>query len=441
MPAIQSSITVEDGISVFTYAKGKEGWFVRKWNKHERRYRIKKIDGATTQQEALANFYKALVSFEQSPQRVNVKKEIDAGASIADLVQEFVKLEEQRVEAGLKDDQAQVRRTQSLARMLDYLKAKMITYPHQIDGVTWEDYPLWRKDVMKGTRKTELKDIGAFCRNFLLPRGYISNEIAMGKHFIPSITITDDELDANPAITPEDYATINRYLRGDYLKAKTYRGAYTRRMFYSFVHILKNSGCRPSELLAVRRKDIEITNPKRWSETLQEWVDDYKLKIHIRKSKTGKKRDVVCRSNAGEHLLEFLNYQRKHLDEYYPRVITDGESLVFGKPADHLEKTYAYRYIDTQWEEVRMMLNPQLSGNKFSDRPYTIYSLRSTFIEDCITDGLDVYLVARLCGNSVSIIQKAYDRHDVVKRAEEIQALPIGKQKPPEVITVDLSDV
>ena len=72
MPAIHTSVTVDEGISVFCYAKARDGWFVRKWSKPERRYRIKRIEGATTQEEALANFYKALVTFEQRPHEYNV---------------------------------------------------------------------------------------------------------------------------------------------------------------------------------------------------------------------------------------------------------------------------------------------------------------------------------------------------------------------------------
>ena len=70
------------------------GWFVRKWSKSERRYRTKRIEGATTQEEALANFYKALVTFEQKPQRNN-KKRSDA-ATLVELVEEFRIFEQQR---------------------------------------------------------------------------------------------------------------------------------------------------------------------------------------------------------------------------------------------------------------------------------------------------------------------------------------------------------
>ena len=437
MPAIHTSVRVDEGISVFCYAKGREGWFVRKWSKSERRYRTKRIDGATTQEEALANFYKALVTFEQKPQRNNKKR--SEAALLVELVEEFRIFEEQRVSAGLKNSNAAYRRIQSMKKLLEYFEAKEIVYPSQIDSMTFEDYPVFRKSAMKATRKTELKDIGAFCRLFLVPRGYLTNEIAMGRGFIPRIRINDDELDANPAITPNDYKLINTYLRSEFIAgATTFKGEYTRRMFYCFIHILKNSGCRPSELLAVRRKDVEITNPQRFSESKQKWEDDYKLKLHIRKSKTGKRRDVLCRSNAASNLLEFLKFQKKWMQFHNYTFTPKDDSLVFGKPDELFDKTLSYRHIDKYWEEVRMALHNKLEGNRFSERKYTIYSLRSTFIEDCITDNLDVYLVARLCGNSVDVIQKYYDRHDVLKRAEEVQKLPIGKTKPPKPETVDL---
>ena len=136
MPAIHTSVTVDEGISVFRYAKARDGWFVRKWSKPERRYRIKRIEGATTQEEALANFYKALLTFEQAPQRSNRKR--SDSATLVELVEEFRLFEEQRVSAGLKDYNASIRRVQSMKKMLEYFEAKEIVYPSQIDGMTFE---------------------------------------------------------------------------------------------------------------------------------------------------------------------------------------------------------------------------------------------------------------------------------------------------------------
>ena len=443
MPAINETIQVGEGLTVFNYKTTKKGWYLRQWNKEQRRYRIAKIPDTTSKEEALANFYKAAVSFSETKQRSNSKNTaIHQGVTLTELVDDFLRIEEQRSTAGLQAMKTFTRRSSSLKTMLDYFVIKEITYPNQIEGLTMEDYPLFRRSVRKNSRKCELKDIAVFLRNYLVQRGLLSNEMAMTKHFIPRITITDDELDANPAITPADYKVINRYMRDKWKEqAVQLNGWFSRNYLYSFVHLLKNSGMRPIEMLALRRKDITITNPMRWSESLEEWQDDYKLKIHIRKSKTGKKRDVLCRSNAGEHMMKWLEFQSSFMKKNYPRFVMNNEHLVFGKPEELLEKTYNHSYLDQLWRnQVFLPLRNDnlLEMNSFSERDYTLYSLRSTFIEDCITDGLDIYLVARLCGNSVDIIQKHYDRHDVLKRADEVQHVERGRKAKPAIEAINV---
>ena len=140
-------------------------------------------------------------------------------------------------------------------------------------------------------------------------------------------------------------------------------------------------------------------------------------------------------------MLQFLQYQANYLRDFYNFKITP-ETEVFAKPDERMEKHYAYRHFNDLWSsEVMTPLCGQLEMNRYSEKGYTIYSLRSTFIEDCITDGLDVYLVAKLCGNSVSIIQKHYDRHNVLNRASEVQAIEYGKEKRPEIETINLENL
>ena len=442
MPAINVVIPIEDGVSVFNYAKDKEGWFVRKWQKAERRYRIKKIRGADTQAEAMASFYKVLVEFNETTHKPHKKQSNPAKQrTIEEEVKTFIRDEAVRVEAGFKDAEAAKRRRQSLKQLLDYLKVKDITYPRQITEDTMEDYPIFRNERAANTIKTDLKDISVFIKHHLLRYKLISNEVGASPYLIPKIRITDEMLDANPSITHNDYNIINNHLRGKFQDVPTTKGIYTRRMFYTFIHILKNSGCRPSELLAIRLKDITITNPKRWSESKQEWEDDLKVSLFIRKSKTGKKREVLCRSNAGQHIYDFLKFQANYIRNFFSFPITP-DTEVFKKPEEAFNKGYSYRYLNDLWaSEVMTPLCGQLEMNRFSERTYTIYSLRSTFIENCVEAGLDVYLVAKLCGNSVAIIQKFYDRHDVLKRASEVQAINYGKEKRPEIETISLENL
>ena len=74
-------------------------------------------------------------------------------------------------------------------------------------------------------------------------------------------------------------------------------------------------------------------------------------------------------------------------------------------------------------------LSGQLKGHKFSDRPYTIYSMRSTFVEAGLLKGMDVFLLSRICGHSVDMLQRHYERIDLKERGEEITKIIYGSKK------------
>ena len=75
------------------------------------------------------------------------------------------------------------------------------------------------------------------------------------------------------------------------------------------------------------------------------------------------------------------------------------------------------------------MSSGKLKGHKFSERPYTLYSMRSTFIENHILRGTDAYLLARICGNSVATIMQTYERIDIRKRTKELTDIEFGKKR------------
>ena len=443
MPAIAEKHDCLGG-QVFRYSHTTEGWFFRVYEKEKRRYRIGKVEGANSLEDAQTSAYKVLLSFQSTEVIKKERKQKRTQRTLDLLVQDFHEWETGKVEAGMKDEHNANKRRCSMKRMLEYLKKKSIEDASQVNLTTFDDYPLFRQGRKKLTIRTEVKDIGVFFRSFLQPRGLVTNELVLDKNFLPKIVVSDDDLDANPAITPNDYKVINNFMRHDWMKdlgpkkkGQFGYSKYIRELFWCYVHLLKNSGCRPSEMLRLRRKDIEITKEPRWSDSQEKWVDEYKLKLHIRKSKTGKRRDVLCRSNAANRLMGWFSFQNEYLKEFKPTQ----ESFIFGKVEDLLDKTYSHSYLSARWREVMENCSLMLEGNRFSEQGYTLYSLRSTFIEDCITDGLDVYLVARLVGNSVDVIQKHYDRHDVLKRAGEIQALPIGVTKPPKPKVISLAEL
>ena len=427
--------------SVFRYEHTAKGWYYRSWNKATRRYKTKQIPNAFTLEEAIAGCLDIAITLGSTPDTpvrgyvATAPASKPSGIPISEHIKDYLDGSMKRVSIGLKDEAAHNRRVITLNKhLLGYLNSLDIVYAKQIEETTFDDYPLYRRGIAKNTLKTELKEIQAFIRHYLVRHKHITNELGLSQTLIPKVRLNEEDLDANPAFTKEGYGIVNKYLRSEWLpKATNKRSEYFRRMYWCFVHLLKCSGCRPSELLAIRLKDITLTNPKRWSETNQTYVDDIKLTLFIRKSKTGRTRDVLCRSNAGEHLLEFRRFQDNYFKTYGYKITAHPEMLLFGKPDELMDKGYTYRYLDDVWRN--QIINPiidKIPKNRYSDKPFTLYSLRATFISGCIEDGLDIYTTASLCGHTVKILERYYHRYDLLKKADEIQAIPYGKSKKPE---------
>jgi integrase len=439
MPSIAETHSVLNGRgTVFRYEHTAKGWYYRSWNKATRRYKTKQIPNATTLEEALAGCLDIAILLGSSPDtpvRSYTPPPIKSkGIAISQHIKDYLDGSMRKVGAGLKDEAAHIRRAITLNKhLLGYLNSLDISYANQIEETTFDDYPIYRRGIAKNTLKTELKEIQAFIRHYLVRHKHITNELGLSQTLIPKVRLNEEDLDANPAFSKEGYSIVNRYLRNEWLpKATNKRSEYFRRMYWCFVHLLKCSGCRPSELLAIRLKDITLTNPKRWSESNQAYEDNIKLTLFIRKSKTGRTRDVLCRSNAGEHLLEFRKFQDNYFKTYGYKITANPEMLLFGKPDELMDKCYAYRYLDDVWRH--QIINPiidKIPKNRYSDKPFTLYSLRSTFISGCIDDGLDIYTTASLCGHTVKILERYYHRYDLLKKADEIQAIPYGKTKKP----------
>ena len=55
--------------------------------------------------------------------------------------------------------------------------------------------------------------------------------------------------------------------------------------------------------------------------------------------------------------------------------------------------------------------------------------MRSTFIEDHLVKGTDVFLLARVCGHSVKTLMDTYERIDIRQRAKELTDIEYDKRK------------
>tara|TARA_R100001082_G_scaffold93016_1_gene59750 strand:+ start:83 stop:784 length:702 start_codon:yes stop_codon:yes gene_type:complete len=218
---------------------------------------------------------------------------------------------------------------------------------------------------------------------------------------------------------------------------------------------MKNTGARPNELLNLRWKDVEIEDVGRVSksklreeieELAQEGIDvvgEYNRKkgewvpsseelgrverlvahIYIRTTKTGDQREVP--TNLGNAFRRFKKFQDEYIAANDLPVSITPNTLIFGNPNNDYFP-YQYACFSNSWWKMMAELKPLLKGHKFSERPYTIYSMRSTFIENMLLSKMDIFLLSRICGHSVDMLTRHYERIDVKERAEEITKINYG---------------
>ena len=55
--------------------------------------------------------------------------------------------------------------------------------------------------------------------------------------------------------------------------------------------------------------------------------------------------------------------------------------------------------------------------------------MRSTFIENNLLAGMDLFLLARICAHSVQMLIKHYEWIDICMRAEEITHINFGNKR------------
>ena len=393
------------------------------------------------------------------------------GINVNRAIDEYLTQQSERVEALIIKEGTFKEICQTLSvHLKNYFKEESVVKTGDIKPDTFKRYVTFRKWTTKLTRNKEAVIIKAFVDNYLIPNRLVSNEVVTTKKLIPKVKIKASDLDANPAINKDDWGKINKWIRFSYLKAgKSHPRPsvyYWRYLFWHFTIMMKNTGARPNELLNLKWKDVEIEDVGRVSQSKLEEeihelegegidvVGEYNPKkgdwvptsgqlgrverlvayIYIKTSKTGDQREVP--SNLGRAFKRFYDFQKEYIAKHDLPVELTPDTLVFGNPHNGYFP-YQYACLTNSWWKMMKELKPLLRGHKFSDRPYTIYSMRSTFIENMLLSKMDIFLLSRICGHSVNMLTRHYERIDVKERAEEITKINYGARER-EKVTVDL---
>jgi integrase len=126
--------------------------------------------------------------------------------------------------------------------------------------------------------------------------------------------------------------------------------------------------------------------------------------------------------------MRWKKLQQEYMEARGLKQTVDRETIVFSNPNNEL-KSYGYSNFQRSWKDVLDAVGPKLKGHRFSPHPYTIYSMRSTFIEDHLLKGTPVYEVAEMAGHSVMETQKTYARLNLRNKGREITMPNMGKKE------------
>ena len=440
MPAYHQKEAVLDGrASVFSYERDPSSWYYKQLIPGTKKYRTRKIQGVRTLEGAKSKALEIAFQLGNEPiaetKTVNRSKKVKQ-VRVKDAVNSFLAKQSDLVETGEFEASTLKSKTITLrVHLLNYLSTKSITYTKDIRDDSLDGYPVWRKRNGCNSKLTLQKELGRikeFINNYLISNKLVTEEVVLEKKITPTIKVSKDELTANPSLTNKDWVVFNRRMREKEKRTRLSidpRHNYWSVCFWIFAMTLRHSGCRPCELMKLKFRDIQFENIGR--KTSRGIVEEMVVAhLFIHRSKSGAARTVPTNKNVARRLLFWIAYVNNWwFKQKLTRKIEPTDS-VFGRANNNME-AYHYSVFEREWRTTRNYLTNQgwLEGSPYSDDNYTLYSLRSTYIENQLLNGIDIHTVARVCGHSVAVLERYYERMDIKRRTRELTQIDFGSPR------------
>ena len=475
MPRIHSKTKVLSGrAEVITYERDPSTFYYRELVTGTKSYRTRKLTASTVEAAQLEaiDAYSALrvappvaTGRHPEPTGVTPPTTTTSAKGVKKVIQDYLKHLQGQVKAKqITDSTYDVAENVIYKLVLPFFDEHRIIKTSDIEIDTFQKYVAWRQQTATGrhnilkkgegvtalTLSKELQQIKKWVNHYLLPHKLIKAELATDKRFIVYPKVRAEDLLANPAINPTDWESIITYVRKEWRgeAAKYRQGYWSRTMFWHWILISKNTGARPEELLKLRWKDTEFEDIGKFSKTAQQEriqelqaegipIDEENLEelgqvskeiahVVLRSAKTGAPRISSC--NCVYVFERWLKFQKNWSKENGYNYEINPNSLVWECPYNP-GKTLTYSRYKQLWIEIRDAIGRKLKGHIFSDEKYTIYSMRSTFIEDSLLAGKDIFLIAKAAGHDVKTLMKHYERIDPRKRSREMTDFEMGAKQ------------
>ena len=422
MPELVDPHELKPGLMIFRRADVKhQNWYCRIKLPKEDRYKtlsLKTSDINEARDKA----------FDQDADvRFRIKHEIPVfDKTFAQAAEEFSAFQKERSEAGeISFHRWRVMNSHIKTQLNPYVGTVQITL---LGEDRWKTYPAWRHKHGKGRSGGRVSD-GTIRDEMATFRSIMS--FAAGKKFVRDSQVFKGKLPLSKArreeFTPPEYRKLHSFARGWINDGRSDLGKWYRTMAYNFILIMTNTGMRPSEAKNLRWRDIGAQTDRQGRKF---------VRIDVRGK--GKFRTLVAPESVATYLdrlretsnqmAEKRAKEQEALEAKQPnkpkdspplrRTYTEPDDFVFvtdeGKPA----RTLYYSLIE------RLLIESELQHSSSGSQRST-YCFRHTYATFRLTEGVDVYFLAKQMGTSVKMIEDHYGHVTPVKNADRIlQGLP-----------------
>ena len=423
---VQNKIELFEGELIVFKRANSPNWYMRVYIQREGKHFQKSC--RTKSQYVAIEFAKA--EYRELQSKV-AKEEKVFSIDLISAVQEYMEQEIQRERRGMiKNDWVKKKSMYLRNTFMEYMGGDRKV--NDISNKEFELYIDYRLKMCKRkeTIRQELVIIKHFYKTLLLKQGYVFKLPEF-----PEFKIREkDRARREDTFTLKEYDVLVRYIR-EWCKAKNvsqYRNAvkiygkpenrikkmnimewdmekHRRVIIRELILIASNSGLRtPKEILSLTWGDIKL----RKQEMEGMYGGDKKTEelvsvIQVDEDQKTGKRIVVCL--AGTYFKRLRQYYVDTFD-YTPKDNDPVFLEMYGRRKGSVLGTHALYRI---WGEL--MRDAGLDRMKF-----TLYHLRHFSITQQILNGIDLILIAKNMGNSISTISKHYEHIDMEKNSRKL---------------------
>jgi integrase len=282
--------------------------------------------------------------------------------------------------------------------MNSHIKTQLVPYVGSVEITLlgeerWKAYPAWRQKTGQGRSGGRVSD--GTIRDEMSTFRAIMN-YAASKHYIRADQVFRVRLPVSKArreeFTPPEYRQLHRFARKWITEARNATGTWYRTVAYNFVLIMTNTGMRPSEARNLRWRDVDIQSDSQGRQF---------VRFNVRGK--GKFRSLVAAGNVSTYLQRVREVSRHAKPDDYVFCTEEGE----------MSRTLYYSLIE------RLLIESGLQLSSSGARRST-YCFRHTYATFRLTEGVDVYFLAKQMGTSVKMIEDHYGHITPVKNADRI---------------------